>query len=95
MTQKEIVFSIEYQLKSMEFACKDDNCYKATFINEKGETWQYTASREDVLEHVKAFARHPELYETNKTLLVTHFHQMAMYNYSRGHFPKSILKTLT
>lgn len=95
MTQKEIVFSIDYQLKSMEFACKDDNCYKATFINEKGETWQYTVSREDVLEHVKAFARHPECYETNKALLVTHFHHMAMYTYSRGHLPKKDLDLLT
>ena len=57
-------------------------------IDENGETFTFNASRAKVMEHVERFAKHPELYITNKTLVVAHFHAMAMAFYAMAHLPK-------
>ena len=70
MTKEELIFTIDYNVKSMEFACADDNCFKAHFVDENGETFDFTASRQKVLEHIERFSAHPERYISNKGLCV-------------------------
>ena len=72
----------------MEFCCDNDNMYKARFTDENFETFTFNASRANVMEHVERFAKHPELYITNKTLVVAHFHDMALAFYAMAHLPK-------
>lgn len=95
MTKSELLFSIDFGIRSMEFACADDSNYVATFVDENNETWRFTASRRVVLEHVERFTKKPEKYLTNKALVVSHFHHMAMAWYAKTHLPKRDLEMLT
>lgn len=88
MTKEELIFTIDYNVKSMEFACADDNCFKAHFVDENGETFDFTASRQKVLEHIERFNAHPERYIANKGLCVAHFHRMAINWYKKTHLSK-------
>jgi hypothetical protein len=94
MTKNEILFTIQYGIKTMEFACGDDNCYRATFVDESGETFKFSASRAKVMEHVERFAAHPEKYLMNKGLVVAHFHRMAMTWYAMAHLPKCVKQAM-
>lgn len=87
MSKEELIFTIDYGIKSMEFACADDSCYTATFIDNNGDGFKFTASRKSVMEHVERFAAHPEKYITNKGLVVAHFHRMAIAWYKKTHLP--------
>ena len=87
-TQEETIFMTKYCIKEMEFYCDNDNMYQARFTDENGETFTFNASRAKVMEHVERFAKHPELYITNKTLVVAHFHAMALAFYAMAHLPK-------
>ena len=75
-TQEETIFMTKYGIKEMEFYCDNDNMYQARFTDENGETFTFNASRAKVMEHVERFAKNPELYVTNKTLAMAHFHDM-------------------
>ena len=88
MTKEETIFMTKYGIKEMEFYCDNDNMYEARFTDENGETFTFNSSREKVMEHVERFAKHPELYITNKTLVVAHFHAMALAFYAMAHLPK-------
>ena len=88
MTKEETIFMTKYCIKEMEFYCDNDNMYEALFTDENGETFTFNASRAKVMEHVERFAKHPELYITNKTLVVAPFHAMAMAFYAMAHLPK-------
>ena len=88
MTKEETIFMTKYCIKEMEFYCDNDNMYETLFTDENGETFTFNASRAKVMEHVERFAKHPELYITNKTLVVAHFHAMAMAFYAMAHLPK-------
>ena len=87
-TQEETIFMTKYGIKEMEFYCDNDNMYQAMFTDENGETFTFNSSRAKVMEHVERFAKHPELYVTNKTLVVAHFHAMALAFYAMAHLPK-------
>ena len=87
-TQEETIFMTKYVIKEMEFYCDNDNMYEARFTDENGETFTFNSSRAKVMEHVERFAKHPELYITNKTLVVAHFHAMALAFYAMAHLPK-------
>ena len=87
-TQEETVFMTKYGIKEMEFYCDNDNMYQAMFTDENGETFTFNASRAKVMEHVERFASHPELYVTNKNLVVSHFHRMALAFYAMAHLSK-------
>ena len=87
-TQEETIFMTKYGIKEMEFYCDNDNMYEARFTDENGETFTFNSSRAKVMEHVERFAKHPELYVTNKTLVVAHFHAMAMAFYAMAHLSK-------
>lgn len=87
-TQEETIFMTKYGIKEMEFYCDNDNMYQARFTDENGETFTFNASRAKVMEHVERFASHPELYVTNKTLVVSHFHRMAIAFYAMAHLTK-------
>ena len=87
-TQEETIFMTKYGIKEMEFYCDNDNMYEARFTDENGETFTFNASRAKVMEHVERFAKQPELYITNKTLVVAHFHAMAFAFYAMAHLPK-------
>ena len=87
-TQEETIFMTKYGINEMEFYCDNDNMYKSRFTDENGETFTFNASRAKVMEHVERFAKHPELYITNKTLVVAHFHAMALAFYAMAHLPK-------
>ena len=87
-TQEETVFMTKYGIKEMEFYCANDNMYQARFTDENGETFTFNASRAKVMEHVERFSSHPELYVTNKTLVVSHFHRMALAFYAMAHLSK-------
>ena len=87
-TQEETIFMTKYGIKEMEFYCDNDNMYEARFTDENGETFTFNSSRAKVMEHVERFAKHPELYITNKTLVVAHFHAMALAFYAMAHLPK-------
>ena len=87
-TQEETIFMTKYGIKEMEFYCDNDNMYKARFTDENGETFTFNASRAKVMEHVERFASHPELYVTNKNLVVSHFHRMALAFYAMSHLSK-------
>ena len=88
MTKEETIFMTKYGIKEMEFYCANDNMYEARFIDEDGNKFTFNASRAKVMEHVERFASHPELYVTNKTLVVSHFHRMARAFYAMAHLPK-------
>ena len=62
--------------------------YQARFTDENGETFTFNASSAKVMEHVERFAKQPELYITNKTLVVAHFHAMALAFYAMAHLSK-------
>lgn len=94
MTKFELTFTIDYGIKEMEFYCGDDACFVARFTDENGNTFEFKASKQKVIEHVENFARNPEYYLTNKTLLVNHFHRWAMAWYAKTHLPKSLAKEL-
>ena len=85
MTRKEIIFTIDYGIKEMSFYCANDSCYVATFVTNDGEKFEFKASRAKVMEHIERTAARPELYMTNKTLVVSHFHHMAMAWYRMTH----------
>ena len=87
-TQEETIFMTKYGINEMEFYCDNDNMYEARFTDENGETFTFNSSRAKVMEHVERFAKHPELYITNKTLVVAHFHAMALAFYAMAHLPK-------
>ena len=87
-TQEETIFMTKYGIKEMEFYCDNDNMYQARFTDENGETFTFNASRAKVMEHVERLAKNPELYITNKTLVVAHFHAMALAFYAMAHLPK-------
>ena len=87
-TQEETIFMTKYSIKEMEFYCDNDNMYQARFTDENGETFTFNASRAKVMEHVESFASHPELYVTNKNLVVSHFHRMALAFYAMAHLSK-------
>ena len=88
-TQEETIFMTKYGIKEMEFYCdNDNNMYEARFTDENGETFTFNASRAKVMEHVERFASHPELYVTNKNLVVSHFHRMALAFYAMAHLSK-------
>ena len=87
-TQEETIFMTKYGIKEMEFYCDNDNMYEARFTDENCETFTFNSSRAKVMEHVERFAKHPELYVTNKTLVVAHFHAMALAFYAMAHLPK-------
>ena len=87
-TQEETIFMTKYGINEMEFYCDNDNMYEARFTDENGETFTFNSSRAKVMEHVERFAKHPELYVTNKTLVVAHFHAMALAFYAMAHLPK-------
>ena len=87
-TQEETIFMTKYGIKEMEFYCDNDNMYEARFTDENGETFTFNSSRAKVMEHVERFAKHPELYVTNKTLVVAHFHAMALAFYAMSHLSK-------
>ena len=87
-TQEETIFMTKYGIKEMEFYCDNDNMYEALFTDENGETFTFNASRAKVMEHVERFASHPELYVTNKNLVVSHFHRMALAFYAMAHLSK-------
>ena len=95
MTKEEFVFTIDYGIKTMEFACADDNCYKAKFVTENDETFDFTCSRQKVMEHVERYSAHPEKYLTNKGLVVAHFHRMAIAWFKKTHLPKEYAKMLS
>ena len=78
----------KYGIKEIEFCCDNDNMYQALFTDENGETFTFNASRAKVMEHVERFVKHPESYITNKTLVVAHFHAMALAFYAMAHLPK-------
>ena len=78
----------------MEFACMDDHCYKATFVDKNNETWKFMATRDMVLEHVTKFCKNVEPYKTNKALLVAHFHLMAIAWYKKTHVSIEIEREL-
>ena len=84
-TQEETIFMTKYGIKEMEFYCDNDNMYQARFTDENGETFTFNASRAKVMEHVERFASHPELYVTNKNLVVSHFHRMALAFHAMAH----------
>jgi hypothetical protein len=88
MTKNEFVFMSDYGVKEMEFYCANDDRYEARFVDENGAIFTYNASRAKVMEHVKMFAAHPERYETNKDLVVSHFHAMARAFYTMAHLPQ-------
>ena len=87
-TQEETIFMTKYGINEMEFYCDNDNMYQARFTDENGETFTFNASRAKVMEHVERFASHPELYVTNKNLVVSHFHRMALAFYAMSHLSK-------
>ena len=87
-TQEETIFMTKYGIKEMEFYCDNDNMYQAMFTDENGETFTFNASRSKVMEHVERFESHPELYVTNKNLVVSHFHRMALAFYAMAHLSK-------
>ena len=87
-TQNETIFMTKYGIKEMEFYCDNDNMYQAMFTDENGETFTFNASRAKVMEHVERFASHPELYVTNKNLVVSHFHRMALAFDAMAHLSK-------
>ena len=87
-TQEETIFMTKYGIKEMEFYCDNDNMYEARFTDENGETFTFNSSRAKVMEHVERFAKHPELYITNKTLVVAHFHAMALAFYAMADLSK-------
>ena len=87
-TQEATIFMTKYGIKEMEFYCDNDNMYQAMFTDENGETFTFNASRAKVMEHVERFASHPELYVTNKNLVVSHFHRMALAFYAMAHLSK-------
>ena len=90
MTKQELVFTIDYGIKSMEFACGNDDCFTATFVDNDGQTFKFNASREMVFEHIKRFSKKPQEYENNKALVVQHFHNMAIAWYKTTHFPTKV-----
>lgn len=94
MTQEEIIFMRDYDIKDMSYYCANDECFEARFTTNQGEEFLFTASRAKVMEHVERFASHQELYVTNKNLVVSHFHYMAMEWYAKTHLPKSLAKEL-
>ena len=87
-TQEETIFMTKYGIKEIEIYCDNDNMYEARFTDENGETFTFNASRAKVMEHVERFASHPELYVTNKNLVVSHFHRMALAFYAMAHLSK-------
>ena len=92
MTKEENIFMTKYGIKEIEFYCDNDNMYQAMFTDENGETFTFNASRAKVMEHVERFASHPELYVTNKNLVVSHFHRMARAWYRATHLSKNMFK---
>ena len=94
MTKEELLFTVEYGIKSAEFACADDNCFKARFVTENNETFDFSCSRQKVMEHVERYSAHPEKYLTNKGLLVAHFHRMAIVWYKKTHLTKADAKLM-
>ena len=87
-TKEETIFMTKYGIKEMEFYCDNDNMYQARFTDENGETFTFNSSSAKVMEHVERFASHPELYVTNKNLVVSHFHRMALAFYAMAHLSK-------
>ena len=87
-TQEETIFMTKYGIKEMEFYCDNDNMYQARFTDENGETFTFNSSSAKVMEHVERFASYPELYVTNKNLVVSHFHRMALAFYAMAHLSK-------
>ena len=87
-TQEETIFMTKYGINEMEFYCDNDNMYEARFTDENGETFTFNSSRAKVMEHVERFSSYPELYVTNKNLVVSHFHRMALAFYAMAHLPK-------
>ena len=94
MTKFELLFTIEYGVKELEFYCGDDACFVARFKDEDGNQFEFKASRQKVIEHIEKYSKHPELYLTNKTLTVSHFHRWAIAWYMKTHLPKSMAKEL-
>ena len=88
MTKEEIIFMTKYGIKEMEFYCANDDRYEARFMDENGAIFTFNASRAKVMEHVERVAKHPELYRTNKNLVVAHFHVMARAFYAMAHLPQ-------
>lgn len=88
MTREETIFMTKYGIKEMEFYCDNDNMYEAHLTDENGETFTFNSSRAKVMKHVEMFASYPELYVKNKTLVVSHFHRMALDFYAMAHLPK-------
>ena len=87
-TQEETIFMTKYGIKEMEFYCANDNMYQARFTDENGETFTFNASSAKVMEHVERLASHPELYVTDKNLVVSHFQRMALAFYAMAHLSK-------
>ena len=72
----------KYGIKEMEFYCANDECYEARFVAEDGTKFEYKMSRAKVMEHIEKHSAHPETYITNKGLVVSHFHRLAMAWYA-------------
>lgn len=77
MEQKDLNFVIENDIKEASYYCGDDACFVAKFVTYDGDTFEFKMSREKVMEHIEKTSKHPEVYMTNKKLVVEHFHTMA------------------
>lgn len=83
-----MVFTINYGLKAVSFACKDDKCFKAIFVDKNDVEHTYCKSREEVEEHArKMFTKdyYEKNIEGNKVKIVRHFHNMACKNFAITH----------
>jgi len=78
-------FMSEHDLKEMTFYCGDDACFRANFVGNDGNTFDFKMSRQKVMEHVERTCAHPEKYLMNKGLVVAHFHAMAKAWYAMTH----------
>jgi hypothetical protein len=94
MTKEEVIFMRDYDIKSMEFYCANDECYEAKFVTNNDEMFEFKASKHVVMEHIKKHSTHLEKYLTNKNLVVAHFHAMARAWYRATHIPKDDVEVL-
>lgn len=76
MEQKDINFIIENGIKEASYYCGDDACFVAKFDVGDG-VFTFKMSRAKVMEHIERTCKHPEVYMTNKKLVVEHFHTLA------------------
>lgn len=80
-----------FKFGNLRIYCANDECYEARFVTEDGTKFEYKMSRAKVMEHVEKHSAHPDKYLTNKGLVVTHFHAMAIAWYKLTHLPKNMI----